>query len=88
MEQVENTLINLSLPPAKLSCLVGNLFAELEPPCGKDLDPDGLMLCGKTPTGREAMLLICRDRCTFIGVAEDLNAARNGECPNRRCPYG
>lgn len=85
---MKNELIYLSLPPAELSCLVGNLFAELEPPCEKDLDPEGLILCGRTPSGRDAMLLICRDRCTFIGVAEDLNAARNGKCPNRRCQHG
>lgn len=36
---MKNELINLSLPPGELSCLVGNLFAELEPPCGQDLDP-------------------------------------------------
>ena len=85
---MKNELINLSLPPGELSCLVGNLFAELEPPCEKDLDPEWLILCGRTPAGREAMLLICRDRCTFIGCPEDLNAARNGKCPNRRCQYG
>lgn len=81
-------LVNFSLPAGKLSCLVGNLFAELEPPCDRALDPDGLTLCGRTPSGREATLLICRDRCTFIGAAEDLKAARNGKCPGRRCQYG
>lgn len=85
---MKNEFIYLSLPPAELSCLVGNLFAELEPPCEKDLDPEGLILCGRTLAGRDAMLLISRDRCTFIGVAEDLNAARNGKCPNRRCQHG
>jgi hypothetical protein len=85
---MKNELINLSLPPRELSCLVGNLFAELEPPCGQDLDPEGLILCGRTPAGREAMLLIGADRCTFIGNAEDYNAARNGRCPSRRCSFG
>lgn len=83
-----NDLINFSLPPQKLSCLVGNLFAELEPPCEKQYDPDGLMLCGRTPAGREAMLLVCRDRCTFIGNPEDYKAAREGCCPNWRCSCG
>lgn len=83
-----NELINLSLPPPVLSCLVGNLFAELEPPCGRHFDPDGLMLCGRSVSGNDVMLLICKDRCTFIGDPEDLKAARNGKCPNRRCPYG
>ncbi len=83
-----NKLENFSLPADKLSCLVGNLFAELEPPCDKQYDPDGLMLCGRTTSGREAMLLICRDRCTFIGDPEDLKAARNGKCPRMGCPNG
>lgn len=88
MGKPENTLINLSLPPAELSCLVGNLFAELEPPCDRQFDPDGLTLYGRAVSGNEVMLLICKDRCTFIGDAEDLKAARNGKCPNRGCPYG
>lgn len=83
-----NELENFSLPAEKISCLVGNLFAELEPPCDKRIDPEGLMLCGRAPSGREVMLLICRDRCTFIGNLDDLNLARNGKCPNRRCEYG
>lgn len=83
-----NEIINFSLPAEKLSCLVGNLFAELEPPCDQKLDPDGLTLFGRTVAGREGMLLICRDRCTFIGDPEDLNDARNGKCPVRRCLYG
>lgn len=83
-----NDLINFSVPGEKLSCLVGNLFAELEPPCEKDLDPTGIVLCGRTPAGREAMLTICRDRCTFIGDPADLKAARNGRCPDRRCGNG
>lgn len=83
-----NELINLSLPPAALSCLVGNLFAELEPPCDAQIDPEGLMLCGRAPSGKEVMLLIGRDRCTFIGDPEDLEAVRNGKCPNRGCPFG
>lgn len=83
-----NELINFSLPPEKLSCMVGNLFAELGPPCDHQLDPDGLMLCGRTPAGREAMLLICKDRCTFIGDPQDYNAVRDGRCPGRRCGSG
>lgn len=83
-----NELENFFLPAEKLSCLVGNLFAELEPPCEKQYDPDGLMLCGRTASGREAMLLICRDRCTFIGDPADLKAARNGKCPRLGCPNG
>ena len=28
-----NDVREFSVPPAQLSCLIGNLFAELEPPC-------------------------------------------------------
>ena len=83
-----NDVREFSVPPAQLSCLIGNLFAELEPPCDQKLDPDGLVLYGRTVAGREAMLLICRDRCTFIGNQEDRNDARSGKCPGRRCLYG
>ena len=48
-----NELINFSLPTGKLSCFVGNLFTELEPPCEKEHFSDGLILCGRTPAGRE-----------------------------------
>lgn len=81
-------IINFSVPVIELSCLVGNLFAELEPPCDEKQNPEGLMLCGRAKSGRNASLLICRDRCTFIGSREDFNAARNGKCPARRCLYG
>lgn len=47
-----NELVNFSVPAEKLSCLGGNLFAELEPPCEKQYDPDGLTVYGRTPSGR------------------------------------
>ena len=54
MEQV------ISVKPEELSCLVGNLFAELKPPC--DIPhAAGLTLCGCTPAGREAVLVVIRD---------------------------
>ncbi len=65
---MKNELINLSLPPGELSCLVGNLFAELEPPCEKDLDPEWLILCGRTPAGR-------RPCCGFAGTGVPSSAA-------------
>ena len=68
MEQV------ISVKPEELSCLVGNLFAELKPPC--DIPhAAGLTLCGCTPAGREAVLVVIR---------EDLEAARR-PCLDRRC---
>ena len=45
----------ISPAPAELSCMVGNLFAELEPPCDVPFSP-GLALCGITPAGNRAVL--------------------------------
>lgn len=73
----------ISPTPAELSCMVGNLFAELEPPCDAPFAP-GLTLCGITPAGNRAVLLVNRDFCIFRGEAGDLEAARRG-CLNRRC---
>ncbi len=79
----------LSMPERELSCFVGNLFAELEPPCSEESPPGALTLCGRTAAGREAMLFIYRERCLFVGELDDLEAVRNGKCPcNRRCAYG
>ena len=80
MEQV------ISVKPEELSCLVGNLFAELEPPC-EALHSVGLTLCGRTPTGRPASLLIVQNYRVFRGEAEDLAAARR-PCVDRRCRRG
>ena len=51
-------------------------------------DPEALTLCGRTPSGREAMLFVYREHCLFVGDPEDLDAARNGRCPDRRCGRG
>ena len=83
-----NDVREFSVPPAQLSCLIGNLFAELEPPCREPDEPEALMLCGKTPSGREAMMFVYREHCLFVGDPEDLDAARNGRCPNRGCRRG
>ena len=84
-----NDVREFSVPPAQLSCLIGNLFAELEPPCSEPDDQEALTLCAKAPSGREAMLFVYREHCLFVGDPEDLDAARNGRCPNsRRCGRG
>ena len=65
--------------------MVGNLFAELEPPCDVPFS-QGLTLCGITPAGNRAVLLVNRDFCIFRGEAEDLKAARRGFCPSNAVP--
>lgn len=77
MEQI------ISVKPEELSCLVGNLFAELEPPCDA-LHSVGLTLFGRTPAGNQVVLLILKDYCVFRGEPEDLEAAKRS-CLDRRC---
>lgn len=77
--------IVFSVQPDEVSCLVGNLFAELDPPCDVRRATGGLTICGRTPAGNEARLLIFPDCCVFAGEPEDLEAAKNGKCPVRRC---
>lgn len=49
-----------SVKPEELSCVIGNLFAELEPPCSR-LHSVGLTLYGRTASGRPATLLVLND---------------------------
>lgn len=75
-----------SVKPEELSCVIGNLFAELEPPCSR-LHSVGLTLCGRTASGRAATLLVLKEYCVFQGEEEDLEAARK-PCLDRRCGHG
>ena len=79
--------IEFSCPPSELSCIIGNLFVSLEPPC-KYVRSTHLMLCGITHSGNSGRLTVLGDRCAFYGLARDLEAARNGPCLERRCDRG
>ena len=48
--------IEFSCPPGELSCIIGNLFVSLEPPC-KYVRSTHLMLCGITHSGNSGRLL-------------------------------
>ena len=43
-------------PRRELSCIVGNLFVELEPPCDHCAAGDSLTICGTTYAGTRATL--------------------------------
>lgn len=73
-----------SRPPNELSCIIGNLFVEVEPPCdlcnlGRSTD---LVICGVTHSQKYGRLTIKKDRCIFYGEPEDLDAVLNGVCPD------
>lgn len=76
-----------SRPAGELSCVIGNLFVGLNPPCGLCAD-DAIVVCGKTQSGRDGRLVIERDRCTFYGDIRDLEMVLDGRCPERRCRDG
>lgn len=76
-----------SAEPEELSCIIGNLFCELEPPCHCPKSA-GLTLCGTTYNGNSGRLVIQTGRCVFYGPYEDLAAARKAHCPERSCAHG
>lgn len=60
--------IRFALPPPQLSCLIGNLFTALQPPCrAGQFDADGITLCGQKISGEAGELHIYRDHCTLRG---------------------
>lgn len=71
----------------EISCLVGNLFVGIEPPCEYPSE-SALTLCGTTHSGRYGRLTIKKGCCVFYGEREDLEAVRNGKCLDRRCKRG
>lgn len=77
-----------SIAPKELSCLVGSLFAELEPPCAAPEITGALTLCGRTAQGKEAILIIYPTHCEFIGDSAELETLHMAHCPDRRCKHG
>lgn len=73
-----------SRPADELSCIIGNLFGELKPPCGSGSGGD-LVICGTTHAGNYGRMVITGDHCIFCGKAEDLTTVLNGRCPEGRC---
>jgi hypothetical protein len=49
-------VLRYACKPKELSCIIGNVFAELNPPCGKCRN-ENIVICGTTPTGEAATLI-------------------------------
>lgn len=72
---------------SELDCIIGNLFEGLEPPC--DIIPcDGLVLKGRSWSGKDCTLKIHKNYCEFEGDTEDIDAVLSGRCPDKRCKNG
>ena len=75
--------IEFSRPAGEVSCIIGNLFDTLDPPCDLGRSTD-LVICGVTHAQNYGRLTIKSDhRCVFHGKPEDLAAVINGRCPER-----
>lgn len=73
----------------ELSCIIGNLFVEIDAPCDiKFGEEKGLVICGTTHSGKHGFLTIHKDYCVFRGCKEDFEAVKNGVCVERRCKNG
>lgn len=63
----------------ELSCIIGNLFAELYPPCGSCGD-DVITISGVAYTGERVELKITDWGFLYSGSAQDIERIRKGLC--------
>ena len=82
---MDDEMIVFSRPADQLSCIVGNLFAELDPPCGISSGQGCLLvLFGRVrSTGETAVLRVFQDRCEYTGPPGPLDKVLNGHCPEK-----
>lgn len=67
---------------AELSCVIGNIFAELSPPCG-GCGAEVLRITGTTVAGNAATLTVTEAGFDFDGCADDtamIERMRKGRC--------
>lgn len=74
--------IIFSRPADEISCIIGNLFSAIMPPCDLKRSTD-LVICGMTHAQNYGTLTVKSDCCIF-----DLAAVLNGRCPERKCRHG
>lgn len=64
----------------ELSCIIGNLFTEIEPPCERCGDADEITISGTTYTGSRAVLTVTRFGFTFDGDPAEVERIRERRC--------
>lgn len=73
-------------PKGEISCLIGNIFNTIEPPCNANHVGE-IVITGTTHSGKEATLVITGDAFFFEGSSEDLIKATAKACPYKsKCP--
>ena len=68
---------------AECSCLLANLLAELEQPCGH-CRQDGVVMTGRSPTGEPVTVCLLPDFVLEVEGCDDILEQIRG----RRCPHG
>ena len=63
-----------------LSCIIGNLFTEIEPPCERCGAADVLTISGTTYTGARAVLTVTEHGFTFDGDPAEVARIRESRC--------
>lgn len=64
----------------ELSCIIGNLFTEIEPPCDLCGVANEIMICGNTYTGTRAVLIVTEHGFKYSGKAIDIERIREKGC--------
>ena len=64
----------------ELSCIIGNLFTEIEPPCERCGAADVLTISGTTYTGERAVLTVTEHGFTFVGDPAEVARIRERRC--------
>lgn len=83
----EPSTIKFFLPPQDLSCFLGNLFIELDAPCG-GMSETGLTLQGVSFSGNVATVTLEREVYFFRGISKDYEEIRQTICLERKCRSG
>lgn len=73
-------MLKFACSAKELSCLIGNLFVELEPPCTACEDTEQITICGTTHAGEKAVLIIGKDGFYYSGNSEDVISTRESRC--------
>lgn len=73
-------MLKFACKKGELSCIIGNLFVELEPPCGMCNNDDELVIYGTTFAGKRAVLIVTEYGFDYDGSAADVERIREKRC--------
>ena len=86
-EWSSNMVYKFSRPPEELTCIIGNLFTELRPPCNMNRPDLALVLYGITYSGNPGILVIRKSECEFAGSGKDAEVIKKKCIRERKCGY-